>query len=76
MNLEVYGGNSSVYNPSTNLAEFINNTTDKVHNIHSILQLFDSVFITGHQQKIKSPSSRFYLEWTHTHTHTHMHWGM
>lgn len=63
MESKTYSGNNSVYNPSTDLAEFINNILNKVHNIHSVLQLFDSVFITSHWQKIKSPSSRFYLEW-------------
>lgn len=47
MKLEIYSGNRSVYHPSTNLAEFINSAINRVHNIHSILQLFDSVFITG-----------------------------
>lgn len=30
---------------------FINTSINKIHNIHSIYQLFDSVFITGHWQK-------------------------
>ena len=32
--------------PQSNPAEFINKSINTAHNIHSVLQLFDSVFIT------------------------------
>lgn len=61
MKLKVYSGYVSVYNSSPNSAEFMYNSINKVHNIHSVLLVFDSVFISGHRQKIQSPSSGFYL---------------
>lgn len=52
MKLEMYSGNSLVYKHSSNLAEFINSTINTVYNIHSIFQLFDSVFITGYKESV------------------------